>query len=244
MRPLKVNRYLQNEGTCAVASAASVANYFNPNIDFDYALALAEKYISKRTGDGMWASQTVRLLNHLGFKKIKIVSSDVDVLDYGWSRLSQKNLIRKINQKCKLLSYWDKKGWLDMVDSLKSDLGQNSLVIDYCFRKHIQEQLKQKMPVLLSFNWTMFFKCPKYNESIGKDDAMKGDCGWHEVVCVGCTNTGAYIVDSHHEDYKYRLRKYKKGRYHVRWDELMICMGQNSDLIIPQQYDPAWVSEI
>jgi hypothetical protein len=242
MRALSLSRFLQKPGGCAIASAASVTNYVNPEVSLKYATKIAKEYVTHDVKDGLWTGQIVRLLNHLGWKKVTVVCSDLHYLDYAWSRLSQKNLVKQL-ERLKCNSTGDNRAICsDLIKMLTTEYGHNKLIVDYLFPKYIKEQLSQKAPLLLSFNWTMFFKSPKFHKN--RPDPIKGDFDLHCVICSGYTKTGVYVIDSHHKHYKYSLKRFQSGRYHIRWEQIMACMGMNGDLIIPECYDPEWASEL
>ena len=113
---------------------------------------------------------------------------------------------------------------------------RNKLKIDYRFGEHIRTAIDRDMPVIISFNWTMFFKYQKWANN-HKPDPIKGDYEWHAAVVRGYSDKGAAIVDSSHEYYKYRLARYRKGKYIIPWEDLMVCMGMSGTLHIPTSYD-------
>jgi hypothetical protein len=70
----------------------------------------------------------------------------------------------------------------------------------------------------------------------GNIDTINGDYMEHAVAANGYDDNGVWIVDSHHEFYKYKRKKYRKGFYKISWENLMSCMMQG-DVIIPDQYN-------
>ena len=243
MPRLALKRFIQEPSCCAIAASASIANFYNAEIDFQYAKkAVTRHRIAQRINGGLWSGQIGRLLNCLGFKKVTIISSDLDYLCYSWSRLSQANLIDKLAEVERKTDDTDtRRAARHMVRFLAEEDYQNFLKIDRDFNKHIKKYIDEGKPVITSFNWTMFFKRPKYNEK-DEIDPLRGDYTEHAVCCNGYTKNGAYIVDSHHEEYTYSLKKYRTGRYHVKWEELMSCIGFG-DVIIAENYDPDWIWE-
>ena len=56
-----------------------------------------------------------------------------------------------------------------------------------------------------------------------------------ELIANGYDDKGVWRVDSHHQHYKYKRKKYKKGFYKISWENLLTCMGQG-DIILPDDY--------
>jgi len=235
MPKLNVQRFVQSPSCCGVAAAASLANYYNPDVNFIKTRMLAKEHLHKLK-DGLYTGQVGYLLNLLGFKKVTVVSTDIGFLDYSWAGLGKRNLISTMEDASHELPDADsRKMCRDMLKFLQRKKVKNKLIIDYAFPKYIRKYLTQGIPLMFSFNWTMFFKYPKYRKLT--PNPMKGDYEWHYVVCSGYTKTGVYLVDSQYQWYKYRLKQYRKGIYHAKWDRLLTCMGLNADLIIPEEYN-------
>jgi len=232
---IPLTRYEQIPGTCSIAAAASTANYYNPDIDYDYALSVVKRRITKKYDQGLWSGQIGRLLNMLGFKDVTIISSDLDYLDFSWSRLSRKGLIRELSEVVKKIELPARHSARDMLKFLNIAKYQNNLLVDYQYGRHIRQSLSEGFPLLLSFNWTMFFKYAKFDTK-DRPNSVKGEYEIHCVCGAGYTKTGIYIIDSHENMYKYKLKKYRKGKYHVRWEDLLACMGMQGDVIIPSNY--------
>jgi hypothetical protein len=227
----KMQRYLQDAGCCAIAASASIANYYNPQVDYDFA-----KMVAKPDGDGMYTPSIGRLLNNLGFTNVSIVSADLYALDFEWKDLDQEELIKQLRKTARK---HEDDGIREMaaeyVNFLSDPECENELIIDRHFGKYIRKYVgEMAMPVLASFNWNLFFEFPKWNER-NKLDPIKGDFEEHEVVVCGCDEKGVDVVDSHHELYEGRLAKYRNGRYRIDWETLMQVMGFG-DLIIPGGY--------
>ena len=110
----------------------------------------------------------------------------------------------------------------------------NNIIIDYDFGKYIRNTLDDGKPLVLSFNWTMYFKFSKYKDIL--PDAIKGDYEEHAVVAYGYNKEGVNICDSHHQWYKYKFKKYRDGLYVIPWEHLMTIM-QWGDLYIPDNYE-------
>ena len=107
MRRLKVTHYLQDPSYCAVASCAVVANYCNPEIDYLYTKIVADKLVKNIGDEGLETGDSCRLLNKLGFYKITVVSSDMDVFDYAWENYGRRKMTEVLleaskKKKCKV----------------------------------------------------------------------------------------------------------------------------------------------
>ena len=237
MNRLKVKHFLQDPAHCAVASSAEMANYYDSTIDYEYTKKLAHKKISKKIGDeGLETSQIALLLNYLGFKKVTIVSSSMSIFDYSWSKYSRKkitealkNAISKKKDKVERLETKNMYKWISKTEY------NNCIKIDYDFDKYIKKQLNSRKPLILTFNWTIFFRFIK-DGGEEEPDAINGDAAEHAVVANGYDNKGIWIVDSHHEYYKYTRKKYRKGFYKMPWSHLYTCMG-TGDLILAEEYE-------
>jgi hypothetical protein len=235
---LKVRRYLQEPGECAVAAAASVANFYNDEVDYDFARKLATP-----DGEGMYTADIGRLLNQLGFANVTIVTADLDHFDFEWKKLRKAELIRQLKRGtryCRDASY--RQSAEAYIRFLSDDNYDNNVVIDHHFGEHIREHLMSRKPALASFNFTIFHGLPKWNDD-GEDDPIKGEESEHEVVLAGCDNDGVEIVDSHHELYHGRLKRFRSGRYRVDWETLHTVMG-HGDLILPDGYNQSVLDEL
>lgn len=241
MPRIKVSRFIQDPAHCAVAASACVANKWNSNIDYEMAKQIAYKKVSKKIeNEGMYTTEIGSLLNELGFKKVTIVSSCFYYLDYKWEKYSKKKLISTLKnaynqKKCKE----EKKQTKMLYKWLEREEYDNNVVIDFNFGDYIRKSIDKKNPLVLSFNWTMFFRFPKGSVTASSDsdiDPVNGESEEHGVCCCGYDKKGVYICDSHHQYYKYTRAKYRKGFYKMTWENLMTCMGQG-DLIIPEDYD-------
>ena len=233
MPKVKINRFLQDPGFCAVATCATLANFYDSSINYNYVKELL-KIDSIESFDGLDSGEIGILLNKLGFKKVTIVTSDFKVVDYSWENYGRKRLV-----EC-LLRMRDRKtpdGYVDCKDFykwLKDFNYDNNLIIDYNFSYYIKKFLDKKIPIALSFNWTMFFKYTK-EKDYGALDSYRGSYSHHIVVAYGYDNRGVYICDSHHKLYKYKRKKYRNGFYKISWENLMTIMGQG-DLFLAENY--------
>lgn len=237
MRPLNVTRFKQDRSHCAVAAAASVANYSNPNINYQLAKYVAEHEVVKTASEGLYSGETGQLLNHLGFKSVSLVTCDLDLVDHSWVNLSKEKKILAIDEMLKSRSI--DSGARASLKSIKSFLLQpnrnNNLIIDSKFANHIRASLDKGNPLVISFNWNMLLGFPKQLDN-GQQDFVKGSFTYHATCGRGYTSKGVYIVDSHHEYYKRQWKKYRNGYYFVPWEELLIAMG-NTDILIAEDYD-------
>jgi hypothetical protein len=233
MAILKLQRYFQDPGCCAVAASASVANFYYPKMNY----ALVSK-IAKNDGSGMHTPAIAILLNQLGFTKVTIISADVNQLDFSWKNFTRRKMVGALRKSVKDAPNKDYKAINEQyVEFLANKDCDNNLIIDHRFGDYIRSAIDAGKPVLASFNWNMFFEWTKWNDD-GMDDAIKGEAQEHEVAICGYDDHTVSIVDSHHEMYKGKLKRYKNGRYKMPWETLMTVMGYG-DLIIPENYDPA-----
>jgi hypothetical protein len=234
MPKLNVTRYKQQPGYCAVASCASIANYYDKNADYETTKVVARKKITETLNEGLDSGEIGMLLNHLGFNKVRIISTNLHFLDYSWSHLSKPNLIKKMKEMNKVY----RGEYIDVSRSLckwlSSDMFDNNLIIDFDFGKYIRESLDEKKPLIFSFNWNMYFRFSKYNKQTTKK-LSDGCFDEHAVVAHGYTKQGVYVCDSHYQYYKYKLKEYREGRYIIPWEKLMTIIGWG-DLFIPEYY--------
>jgi hypothetical protein len=227
----KLRRFKQEPGECALAAAASVANFYNKTVDYDFVRTLS----SANDGQGVYTPDIAILLNRLGFQNVTVVSADINQLDFSWQDLDRSDLVKQLKKSAKK---HEDEGYREQSESYVEFLNDpdkdNELIIDRAFGDYIRKYVGMGMPILASFNWNLFFQFPKWNQS-NKADPIKGDYEIHEVVIYGCDRQGVDILDSHHELYEGRLKKYRSGRYRMDWETLMTVMGFG-DLIIPQEY--------
>ncbi len=236
MKRLKMTHYLQDPCYCAVAACATVGNYYNPEIDYENTKKLADRKISKKINEeGLESSQMGMLLNQLGFYKVVYVTSVLDLVDHAWSRYGRKKMISTLEYSASVKKDTaDRANTRNAVKWLKNFDYDNKLVISYDFGKYIRQHLNRRKPVILTFNWTMFQKFSKAGENEILDP-YNGSEEEHAVVANGYDAKGVWIVDSHHQYYKYKRKKYRKGFYKISWENLMTCMGQG-DVFLPEEY--------
>ena len=234
MKRLKVTHFLQDDGCCSVAACATAANYYNPEIDYRYAKKVADK-IQKDINDGLDSGEIGILLNRLGFHKVTIVTSDLDLFDYEWEHYGRRKLTETMRlaisrKKCKI----SKEQLMRFYEWYTDRRYENIIKIGLNFGTYIKKKLNRRKPVIISFNWSMFMKFPKQAEK-GGADPINGDEEFHSVVLNGYDKNGVWVVDSHQESYKYKRKKYRRGFYKMSWENLFTCMG-SGDVYLPEDY--------
>jgi len=225
---INVNRFVQEPSHCAVASIASLANFYNKDIDYKKTKSIANRLFRRKKGqpfEGLETQKMGLLLNAVGFDKVIIVSSNLDFLDYEWSTKSKKDLVELFFNKTKDKKC-DYKWYCRLMHKFLTKRRKNGLIIDYNFGDYIRQSIDNGEPLIATFNWTMFFR---YKKDIDEDSEE------HAVVVNGYNKKEAMIVDSHVGLYKYRLKKYSTGFYNVSWENLMTVMGPG-DLILASDY--------
>ena len=237
-----LKRFLQESSQCAIAACACIGNYYNKKINYDntkkVALTVCEG-VSHRSG--LDAGEMGILLNKLGFRDVTIISTDMGYLDYSWEKLNKNELIDKLVSVARKSSHPYRYISKKISDFLIHPHYNNHLVIDYHFGDIIRKHISLNCPVIISFNWSLFFKLPKYDGN--HVDPIFGDPEFHAVVVYGYDSHGVFILDSHQEDYKYRLKKFRSGRYKMLWEDLMIGMA-NGEITIPTQYNKGYACEL
>ena len=236
MKRLKVTRYLQDPSHCAVGVCAAVANFYNRDIDYKYVKKIAYKKVNENISEeGLETSEICMLLNYLGFQKITLVTSDFTIVDYMWSEFSKKKMKETLkNSVANKEDKEDKNLTKNLYKWYNLKHYDNILKIDYNFGKYIRKHLNKRKPVVITFNWTMFQKYSKENE-YGNNDPINGDFTEHAVVANGYDDNGVWVVDSHHQFYKYKRKKYRRGFYKISWENLMTIIGQG-DVVLPDNY--------
>jgi len=239
MRPLNVKRYKQDPAHCSIAASASVANFNNRKINYDIAKGICRRDVTTDADSGLWSGQIGLLLNALGFRKVTVISSDLTIFDFSWKNLSKPKLIEELAKAKRKRSLGaDICGSCKAFHNFLLNSSRNNIIIDYRFANYIKNALDRHYPLIISFNWTMFFEYAK-EDARGRKDPYFGDYAEHAVVARGYNKKGVHIVDSHHRFYKYSRSKYRNGYYVIPWHELMTVMGQG-DVIIPEEYDERW----
>lgn len=228
---LNVKRYKQKESECAIAAASSVSSYYVDALNYN----IIRKMVPMKVRSiGMDTSEQASLFNKVGFKNVSIVTSDLDLIDYSWSKLSRKNIIKKLNQ---LKNYYRYKVnhecEYERVSLLLRWLGNyeynNNIIIDYDFPKYIKRSLNFGRPVCAAINATSMFKIKKW--PYNKDSDIKGLPADHAIVIRGYDSKGVYIVDSDHGFSFKWLKKFENGYYKISWDKLLSNM-HGGDLVL------------
>lgn len=237
MPKIKISRFIQDPAYCAVASSACVANSWDNNIDYQQVKAIADNKISKEIGsEGLYTGQICSLLNLIGFKKVTLVTSNFDIIDYSWENYGKKKLLVTFEDACKKKKDRDERGEMRSILKWYSK-GEydNNIIIDFHFGDYIRESINRGVPVILTFNWTMFFRFAKEDDKSNLDP-VNGSFTEHAVTCYGYDKRGVNICDSHHEYYKYSRKQYRTGFYKISWEKLMTILGEG-DVIIPEDYN-------
>lgn len=227
---LNVKRFKQLPSECAIASAASIANYYDDLVCYrDVRGMLSEK--EKR--GGLWTSQQAKLLNDLGFTDVTIITAERDVIDFTWSKLSKDKLIVRLRKKAaycgRIRDTYERDRIKHLADWLADEEYNNRLIIDWDFAKHIRRNLDAGRPVGAAIAWTTYWRKSK---SLGKiNDDIRGDPEDHAIVLRGYDSAGVFVVDSHTQFYNGRLKKYKNGYYKIPWEKFLVNIPEG-DLII------------
>jgi len=237
MRRLKVTHYLQDPSHCAIASCATLTNFFNKEIDYEYTKKIAYKLFPEHIKtEGLESGEMCWLLNTLGFYKVTLVSSYMGCFDYSWKHYKRKRLIETLGESAKKKKDKNERYTTRAAYKwLKRKSYDNNIIIDYNFGKHIRAHLNRNKPAIISFNWTMFFGFSKDGEKENTLDPINGADTDHAVVVYRYDKNGVWICDSHHEYYKYKRKKYRKGFYKIGWENLMTVIGQG-DVILAEGY--------
>lgn len=229
MKFLGLKRFPQEHSTCCIAASASVANYYDPSIDYRHTAKIA-KEINFDSNQGLYPGDIGILLNRLGFRSVTIVLCDLDYLDWSWKRLSKKRLIQKIKRQrsightCKMLSN-------TIVSFLETKGCKNKLIIDFKFGKYIRQYLSHYKPIVIDFNWTLLFESPK----------VKNEWELHSVAARGYTEKGVSVVDSFYDSSIYPN---KTPRYLIPWESLATAMGMSSCVYLPDDFRSQNAQEI
>lgn len=223
---LKLKRFEQYKNECAVASASSLACYYDSSLDYEYARTLLP-YKTRLKGLGL--TQQARLLNKLGFNSVTVMSADKTLFDLKWRKLPKDELIQKLKTRKNQLQ--KKRGYKDQV-KLANDLiswyedpnYDNNIIIDWNFPKYIKNNIDKDRPVLAGVNWKSIRKTLDPTASVYGDDndTFQGD---HSVIVRGYDDDGVFIVDSGERYGKL------KGRYKLSWSLFLVSAVPGGDLI-------------
>jgi hypothetical protein len=223
---LGVSRFIQDPSHCAIAACTAIANYYNSNIDYEYAKKISYRLFKVKDPDsfeGLTTGEIGLLFNILGFSKVNIVTANMGFLSFEDNKASNEQLAISLMKRKKKVDVQFSEDCSSVAKFLKQN-DKNKVTIDYDFCKWIKESIDNGIPLICTFNWTMFFRfC---NEP--------GDWEEHAVVIAGYTKNDVIIIDSHHESYKWKLKKFSNGKYKMSWNNLLTVMGCG-DLIIPTE---------
>ena len=226
---LNVKRFSQRVSECGIATVASLANFFDPAVEYEDVRLLVPY---KERHQGLYTSEQARLLNRLGFENVAIVTADLNLVDFSWENLSRNGVIRRMK---KLRAHYKRKDDYesadyvnDMIEWLEDPECDNNIIIDYEFKKHIQRQLKKGVPVGAAVNWTSLFK---FKKGTRKNGDITGDTEDHAFVLRGYDAKGVFVVDSHSHYYTGKRKKYKNGYYKLAWDKFLVNIP-GGDLIL------------
>jgi len=231
MPKLNMTRFKQEPSCCAIAAVAMIGHYYDERLNYDVVKKMAEEMVGDEITDGLYTGEICQLLNLCGFHSVHVVLSDLNIVDYTWNKKSKSYIIDQL-KKLERRSLDCREQAKSLARFLGSD-HDNKMTVDHRFWNYIKPLIDQKSPMLFSFNWTMLFQFSKIND--GNADAIKGDYEEHIVVIRGYDEKGAYILDSHHKQYKGRLKEFRNGDYRVSWNDLA-AVGSWGDIIIPQNY--------
>ncbi len=225
---------MQEPAKCVIAASACISNYYDSSIDYDYVNDVVKKhYKSAWRGGGLGSPEIGCLLNTLGFHEVTIISTDLEVFDYSLTNASKSKLAEELRKNSKKSSYIYRTLAASFADFLEFDGYKNDVIIDNHFGNYIRYFISNQIPLFVTFNWTLQFN---FSKSKGiKKNPIFCDPEYHIVVVYGYDDRGVFIIDSHEESYKYKLKKFRKGRYILPWEELMISMAKG-DIIVPTSF--------
>lgn len=231
---LGVRRFRQHASECAIAAAASMANYYDRSIEYKDVRKLVRRTPNFR---GLYTSQQAKLLNSLGFSSVTVVTADLGMVDFSWSTMPKDGLVSKLREmnayygKAKKPYYRNYKRHLaDMATWLSDERYDNRLIIDYDFGKYIRAALKKGNPVGVSVVWTSLFRFSKSHPLTGSLDDIRGDTVDHALVIRGYDSNGVYVVDSY--QYNGNLKKYKNGYYKLSWERLLVNIPAGDIILV------------
>jgi hypothetical protein len=219
---LRLQRYRQMGSECALATAASIANYYDPSITYRQ----VRKMVSKRhKREGLHTPEQALLLNRLGFDQVSIVTFDLEIFDFSWNMLTREGMIRRLEKAHKYLKRRSKDD-ADMayqyIKWLRNDRWDNRVLIDNNLTKHIRRHLRRHQPVGASYNYTSFWKASKGSMAGNRD--IKGEILYHSVIIRGFDSKGLFIIDSD--------RRSLSGFYKVSWEDFLINVPSGDLLLV------------
>jgi len=217
--------YEQKDKECAICALATIAHAVDKNITYKSVRKIAKSNfdISK----GLYTGYIGQIGSLIGFNKITIITSNIDVIDYSWKKHSNPILIKEMYKSQK---YMDDTDIIEISDSYIGFLKNknNKIVIDTEYKKHIIKNIDMYGPIMVIFNWTLYFKaCKSFR---GKPDPYRGDAEYHAVVAYKYDDKGVYIADSNY-GYPQFIKKYQGPKYKMEWDRLIPAMDLG-DIIV------------
>lgn len=218
-----LKRFRQKTAECAIASSATLISFVDKSVDYEQVSDLISHSEKK---NGLETSQQCTLLNMLGNKSITVVSADQDLVDFSWSKLSKKGLIRKLKAKRAYYGHARDRDCYNVVNRLVKWLEDkdcdNNIIIDNDWRKYITNAIKNGRPVGAAFNWNNLHKFSKGTR--GDRGDIVGDRQLHAVVIRGCDSKGVFVIDSHWQSYfpVGRMAHCRNGYYKLPWDDVLI----------------------
>lgn len=236
-KSLNITRFIQDKGHCAIAACAATANYYDSSITYEQTKEIAYSKVCQysprdpKNWPGMEDGDIGILLNHLGFKSVTLICSDLNIVDYSWQKKSKKSIIKELEKTLKRNSSTRVKA----LHRFMTSGYRNRIKVDFQYSDYIRKWINKKRPLVLSYNWNMLFKYRK--EKDGKPDPCRGDWDWHSVVVNGYNNKSVRVVDSGVEYYKYELAKYRRGRYCIPWESLLVCLGMEGTMHLPMNHE-------
>jgi len=235
---LSVKRCKQHPSECAIAATACIAHYYDPSVEYE---GVREMIPPRSRKGGMTTWQQCSLFNKLGFNKVTVVTFDLELVDFTWSKLTKKGLIRKLKKMRAHYGRSREPNYKDYTDKaikwLEDENNDNNLIIDHDLPRYIKREINAGRPLGASFNWTSAFrfvktryaKAPKNSKRINGE--FDGQAVSHSVIIRGYDDKGIFVVDSHHQYYKGKLKKYKNGYYKLSWEKFLVNVPMG-DLIL------------
>lgn len=217
---LSVKQWTQLDNECAVCAVASIANYYDPSINYQDIRKYVKKSVRK---NGLWAPQQGKLLNKLGFQDVTIISFDLELFDFSWNKLTKKGFIKRLK---KAKSYYSCSSHQDIDDLaeeyiqwLNTEDCDNRVIIDTDLPKYIRKYLNNGRPVGASYDSHTLWKKSKGSMSLNLD--FRGETREHAVVIRGYDDHGVFIVDSDRQE----------SHYKVKWSQFLTS-SKTGDLLL------------
>lgn len=214
-RLLTVRRFPQRSQECGIASVSSIANYYDPNIEYSDVRKLVA---DESRVNGMQVPQQALLLNDLGYSKVTIITHDLDMFDYSWNRFCNATVASRLR---KVKRYFSQKGESDYasltenyIKWLLRDGCENRVKIDHDFAKYIKRHLRDGRPVSCILNWNAMYKRAK-----AKTQSAVGQTDFHAVVARGYDCNDVFVVDSD-------SFRNENGYYKIKWSRFLTVASE------------------